>query len=943
MIRRYYRFVTDSERSLVWRLVGGALGLAGAGALALALTLVVLIFLTPGMDDLENLKVQRPTIVKSAGGETIAEFGRLNREWAALSEVDTTAVQALVSAEDHRFYQHSGVDVKRLAGAVFHTLLGDLQGGSTITMQLARNLYPERIGQAFGPLRKLKEIVTALKIERAYSKNEIIETYLNTVPYLYGAHGIERGAQMYFGKSADALDVEEAAMLVGMVKATAYYNPRRNPEQAKARRNVVLSQMEKRGAITASEYEERSDAPLGVDFSLPPNRRESDAPHFTERLRERLIRWAEARGYNVYTDGLVVHSTLDTDLQQMARETVRRQGAVLQAVADVEWARKSDALLSESAGPYRQAQRGVEDFGYFWQKKDALVNDFIRSTPRFERSVAGDYTAEQALQALRADEAFMDSLRRAKTRLEVGFAAVEPEGAEVRAYVGSRDYEESPYDHAGIARRQPGSTFKPFVYATALKEGYGPSDTFKDTPVEIRTASGQTWRPENASGAATGEPVSLRDGLTYSKNTVTSRLVKQIGAGDVAETAREMGVRRSEMEEVPSLALGTSSVTLLEMTSAYATLARGGVYQKPQFIAQITGPDGQVLRTSKDPPSSERVLSEEVAAQITEMMRGVVDRGTGRAVRSGWDIRADVAGKTGTTQGSADGWFLLMHPQLVAGAWTGFNDPRVTFRTGHWGQGGNNALRVTAHFFQQALRAGALSPEEQLAPSPDVDDDAGGGGPGLLARAGDALERAAASVGRAAASAAQSAGRAIAGAVSDWMGGDEAAPSRRAENRPPAEDRREAPGGGSPDEAQQRGPEADTRTWNETADERRKRMQRYWEEVQEERRREAERRRKRLEQRYEEMEKNVEEAVPENLPDPRGNEENEAPQQPDEPPRRRDEAPPVRTAPPEQRAPEPEQRAPEDEPRRAGDREPARQEKPQPDTARAEDDRRVGW
>ncbi|PSQ80678.1 MAG: hypothetical protein BRD46_03780, partial [Bacteroidetes bacterium QS_8_68_15] len=867
MIRRYYRFVTDSERSLVWRLVGGALALAGAGAGALALALVVLIPFTPSTSDLEELKVQHPTVVKSAGGETIAEFGRLNREWVALSEMDPTVAQALVVTEDHRFYEHPGVDPKRLAGAVFRTLLGNRQGGSTLTMQLARNLYPDQIGQSFGPLRKLKEIVTALKIERAYSKDQIIETYLNTVSYLYGAHGIERGAQMYFDKSADKLDAEEAAMLVGMLKATAYYNPKRNPERARQRRNVVLAQMKKRGALTAEEYESLSDAPLGVDFSMPPNRRESEAPHFTERLREHLLRWAEERGYNVYTDGLVVHSTLDARLQAMAEEAVRRQGAALQAVADVGWARESSDLLSESAGPYRRARSGVEGFGYFWRKKDALVNDFIRSTRRFERSVAGDYTAEQALDALRDDEAFMDSLREAKTRLQVGFAAVEPEGAEVRAYVGSRDYEKAPYDHAGIARRQPGSTFKPFVYAAALEEGYDPDDTFEDTPVEIRTASGNTWRPENAGGTATGKPVSLSDGLAYSKNTITSRVVQEVGAGDVADLARDMGVRRSELDKVPSLALGTSSVTLLEMTNAYATLTRGGRYQEPQFITQIESRDGQVLRAS-DPPS-ERVLSEEVAAQITEMMRGVVTRGTGRAVSDGWGIRADVAGKTGTTQGGADGWFLLMHPQLVAGAWTGFNDPRVAFRTGHWGQGGNNALRVTAHFFQQALRSGALSPEEELAPSPESEEDAGGDG--LLASVGDALESAAASAGRAAASAAESAGRAVVGAVSDWMTGEDG--------------RRDAPADGSREEepsAEQE--QAQPRTWNETADERRKRMEEYWKEVQDERRRETERRRERLEQYYEETKENVEEAVPEDLPSPPGRDDRDE---------RGDEAPPA--------------------------------------------------
>ena len=925
MVRGYFRFVTDSRRSLLWRLVVGVLGLVGAGALALAVALVVLIPFTPGMGDLEHMKVQHPTVVKSVGGEELAEFGRLNRDWVDLSEVDTTVVQALIATEDHRFYEHPGVDPKRLAGAVLRTAMGDLQGGSTLTMQLARNLYPEKIGQAFGPLRKLKEIVTAFKIERAYSKDEIIETYLNTVPFLYGAHGIERGAEMYFGKSADELDTEEAAMLVGMLKATAYYNPNRNPERAVQRRNVVLAQMEKRGAITTEEYEALKETPLEVDFSLPPSRPESEAPHFTERLREHLIRWADERGYNIYTDGLVVHATLDTDLQRMAERAVREQGAALQAVADVEWARASGELLSRSASPYRQARGSVEGFGHFWEEKEALINDFIRSTRRFRRLTAGGQPAGAALEELRGDAAFMDSLREAKTRLEVGFVGIEPEGAEVRAYVGSRDFDKGQYDHAGIARRQPGSTFKPFVYATALKEGYTPDDTFEDTPVEIRTASGEMWRPENASGTATGQQVSLSDGLAYSKNTITSRLVKEVGAGDVARTARQMGVRRSELDRVPSLALGTSSVTLLEMASAYATLARGGMYQEPQFITQIENRDGQVLATF-DPPA-ERVLSEEVAAQVTEMMRGVVERGTGRAVRTDWGVRADVAGKTGTTQGNADGWFLLIHPELVAGAWTGFNDPRVTFRTDHWGQGGNNALRVVSHFFQQALRQGALSPEEQLAPAPEV-DDAGTGGPSLLAQAGDALKGAARGLGQVVASAARSAGRAIAGTVRGWLGGEGGTPPPTEEPR--AEGREAPPAGeGAP---RDRAPEAAPRTWNEQADERRRRMERYWEEVQEERRREIERRRERLEEYYEEMQPDDFEGVPESVPDTR----------PQEREGRREEAAEGQE---------------QGERRREGDREPVRRDtvsRPSPGDTTTQDppprqdttaqgERRVGW
>lgn len=816
LARRYAAYLSNSKARPAGRVAAGLAGLAAVGVLVLVIALTVLAFLTPSRAALESAKVQRPSVIKAADGTVLTEFRRLNRRWASLSEIDTTVVRALVATEDHRFYDHPGIDAWRLAGAMGRTLLGNRQGGSTLTMQLARNLYPDEIGRAATLLRKLKEAVTAFKIEAVYSKDEIVETYLNTVPFLYNAHGIEAAAQTYFGTSASNLHPREAATLVGMLKATAHYNPVRHPERAQQRRNVVLRQMVKRGSLSAAYYEKLKDDPLGLRFEPQRYRRPSAAPHFTAHVRGQLQDWAEERGYDLYASGLVVHTTLDPALQRMAEAAARRQGQALQAVADAEWGRASGALLARSTKPYERA--GVTPFGEFWTAERELANAFIRATPRYRHSLAAGVSAEETLRRLRADGAFRDSLRAAKMRLETGLVAMDPADGRVRAWVGSRDFQQGQYDHVASARRQPGSTFKPFLYAAALDAGIRPSDTYRDAPVEIATEGDRVWRPVNASGEASGEMLTVREGLEQSKNTIAAQLMQEVGARRTARMAQRLGVRESALREVPSLALGTSSVTLLEMTTAYATIANGGVYHAPLLITRIESRDGAVLASYE--PEGERALDEETAAALLDMMRGVIDRGTGRAIRNAWGVRADVAGKTGTTQGGADGWFLMMHPQLVSGAWVGFNDPRVTFRSDYWGQGAHNALRVVGDFYQQALRRGALSPEPTLAPPPEAPPQ----GPSALDRAGTWIASAADWVG----GQIQSAGAAIAGAVGGWLEDGETEPPRsESEPRVASEE--------ASDEAP---PEAFE---EETTEERRARLERYWREVQEERRRRLER------------------------------------------------------------------------------------------------------
>ncbi|HEX7071323.1 MAG TPA: PBP1A family penicillin-binding protein [Rhodothermales bacterium] len=721
-------------------LLAGFWVLSSAVVLGIFLYGILLIPFTPGISQLQKAKFERPSVVLARDGERIAELKPLNREWVSLDQIAPVVVDALIATEDHRFYDHHGVDLRRVVGAGLRTIAGDPQGGSTLTQQLARNLYPESIGREVSLTRKLKELITALKIEIAYTKEEILETYLNTVPFLYNAYGIEMAARTYFGESASDLDVLEAATLVGMLKGTYYYNPVGNPERALQRRNVVLSQMVKRDVLEEEEYERLRERPLGLDFSRQQEPL-GPAPHFTQQVKSWLIEWADKRGFNIYRDSLVVHTSLDLELQEIAQRSIDRWMPALQAVAAYEWDRTEPSRISRSPDGYRYAVARGEGFGYLWESRPDLLDSIIRQTPQFRSGVARGLDEGLLLDSLRTDTEFLAALRELKTRLEAGFVAMDPTTGEVRAWIGSRDFEIDQYDHVARARRQPGSTFKPFVYAAALEEGFRPDDTFMDEPIEMELAGGEIWRPQNV-GSYSNREMTLAEGLIYSKNTITAQLVQEVGTNDVARLARRMGVRRSNLEEVPSIALGTSEVSLLEMVAGYSTLASGGVYRPPVMVTRIYDREGELVYEAPD--RARRVLSEETALRVVDMMQGVVDRGTGTRIRNTFGIRGEVAGKTGTTQNNADGWFILMHPELVAGAWVGFNDPRIAFRSDYWGQGGNNALFLVGEFFRQALNDRSVGLSRADFPDPPPLPE---GPQGIVGRVADWIGNAASDVG----------------------------------------------------------------------------------------------------------------------------------------------------------------------------------------------------
>lgn len=667
---------------------GITLTLAAVPALFL-LYVLALVPLTPGIGDIRKARIDRPALIVSADGRVVDEFKPVNREWVSLGQISPYMVAALIATEDRRFYEHYGVDWLRTASAALHTFSGDRQGGSTITQQLARNLYPDEIGRAPTLARKLREAITALKIEAVYSKDQILETYLNNVPFLYNAYGVEMAARTYFGKSAHQLDILESATLVGMLKANSTYNPVLNPERALERRNTVLGQMNKYGKLKPDAYTWLRRQPLNVNFALQTAPR-SAAPHFSAQLRKWLIAWADRNGYNIYADGLVVRTTIDSRLQAMAVQAMDWQASQLQWIANGAWNERTGC----------------------WPGND-LFRTFIRQTPDYRAARDAGQSDQVALRKLGTNPTFVRALCRSKTQVQAGFVAIDPRNGDIKAWVGSRDFSEAPFDHVQQARRQPGSTFKPFVYGAAFAGGARPSDTIVDRNVAIPLTGQAIWRPADAD-PPTDRPMTLRDALVYSRNRVTAQLMQRERPEKVAQLARAMGVRDSPLEAVPSLALGTSPVTLKEMVSAYSTIANRGAYVEPRMVTRIEDHDGKVLAEFAS-ASPEQALPAGAAQTLVDVMRDVVIRGTGAGIRTRFGIRADVAGKTGTTQDNADGWFILMHPQLVAGAWVGFDDGRVTLGN-DWGQGAHSALPMVGAFYDMALRARVIDPDARFSP-----------------------------------------------------------------------------------------------------------------------------------------------------------------------------------------------------------------------------------
>ena len=657
----------------------------------------------PSIEQLENPDTAIATEVRSRDGVLLDKYFTENRTWVRFDDISPHAIDALVATEDHRFFNHWGMDMVRTLAIPYHLMMGRRQGGSTISQQLARNLYKE-IGQAFSVSRKFREMITAVQIEKNYTKREIIEMYLNTVEYSNSAFGIEAAARTHFNKPAAELNVTEAATLVGSVNAVYAYNPRLFPERSKQRRDIVLTLMNRQGFIDANTMADLKSEPIQLDYQ-PPSKAGRVSRYFGEYVRQNVTDWAEENGYDIYTDGLVIHTTIDSRLQKHAERAMRTKLDSLQKIFESEW-------TSRNSGVYMDR---------LWDEFPTFKDSFLEDTDDYKNGFQKYDTniRKVVLDSLKADSMFVDSVMKSRTRLEAGFVAVDPTNGNVLAWVGGSNYGNVQFDHVYQSRRQAGSTFKPFVYAVAIDNGYKPYHKFSKYPTKFYDRNGNVWAPKDEAVASGPIMVSLREALARSMNNVTVRLLPEIaGAPDtnelwrldpaarkIKEMASNLGINMSNSPAYPSIALGTAEVSLLEITSAYTTFANQGVHIDPIAITRIEDREGNVL-VEYHPDYRQEVISPETAYIMTDLMRGVIRggegyNGTGVRLRNVYGVRQDVAGKTGTTQNSADNWFIAMMPHIVMGAWVGGEDRRIRFPTDlnySIGQGARTALPIVGEF-----------------------------------------------------------------------------------------------------------------------------------------------------------------------------------------------------------------------------------------------------
>ncbi len=657
----------------------------------------------PSIAQLENPETAIATEVRSRDGAVLDKYYTQNRTWVRYDQISAHAVDALVATEDHRFYDHWGMDMIRTLAIPYHVLRGDPQGGSTLSQQLARNLYKE-IGLAFSISRKFREMITAVQIERNYTKREIIEMYLNTVEYPNSAFGIEAASRTHFNKSANELTLSEAATLVGSVNAVYAYNPRLFPERSKSRRDIVLYLMNQQGFISQVEKERLQAEPIQLDYQ-PPSKAGRVSRYFGEYVRQEVSGWAEENGYDLYTDGLVIYTSIDSKLQSYAELALRTKLDSLQKIFESEWTTRGSGIYMDK----------------LWEEFPGFKDSFLRDTDEYKNGFQKwDTRIERVVfDSLRADSMFVDSVMKSRTRLEAGFVAIEPSNGNILAWVGGSNYGNVQFDHVYQSRRQAGSTFKPFVYSVAIDNGFKPYHKFSKYPTKYYDRVGNVWAPKDQTVASGPIMVPLRQALARSLNNITVRLLPEIAgypgtnklweldpaARKIKEMASNLGIDMNNTPAYPSIALGTAEVSLLEITSAYTTFANAGVHIDPIAITRIEDKEGNIL-VEYFPEYRQEVISPETAYIMTDMMRGVIRggegyHGTGVRLRNVYGVRQDIAGKTGTTQNSADNWFVGMTPHIVMGAWVGGEDRRIRFPTDNpnsIGQGARTALPIVGEF-----------------------------------------------------------------------------------------------------------------------------------------------------------------------------------------------------------------------------------------------------
>jgi penicillin-binding protein 1A len=662
---------------------------------------VVLFGDLPSFEELENPKSNLASEIYSSDQVVLGKYYYQNRSNVHYEDLSPNVINALKATEDIRFEEHSGVDIRGLFRVMIRTIIlqqSNAGGGSTITQQLAKNLFPrENFRTLHGKIiTKIKEWITSIKLEKNYTKNEILAMYLNTVEFGSNSFGIKAAARTFFDKSPKDLTVNEAALLIGLLKAPSYYSPLRNPKNALTRRNVVLSQLEKYSFISSADMDSLREIPIQLHYQSEDHT-SGLAPHFREYLRLELLKWcqehtkADGSPYNLYSDGLRIYTTINSKMQRYAEEAVNQHLKELQGKFFKHWEGRGAPWGSHTevlTSAMRRSNR------YIALKKAGVTEKAIQKVfgtkiPMRVFTWNGDKDTLMSP---------MDSIRYYKYYLQTGFMSMEPQTGYIRAWVGGINYRYFKYDHVKEGKRQVGSTFKPFLYTLAMQEGYSPCTRIPNVPVTITNEMGEPWTPDNSETDDDGKMMTLKEALAKSVNRISAYLVKQFGPQSVVDIARKMGVT-SELPPYPSICLGTADISVYEMVGAYSTFANKGVWTEPIYITRIEDKNGNVLEERL--PRKVEALSEETNYLTLSLLQGVVQYGTGGSLRGRYKLYQPMAGKTGTTQNHSDGWYMGITPELVSGCWVGCEDRSVHFRSLELGQGARMALPIWAYYMQK--------------------------------------------------------------------------------------------------------------------------------------------------------------------------------------------------------------------------------------------------
>ncbi len=673
---------------------------------------------SPGWSTINNPITAQASEIYSADGKLIGKYFNENRTPVTYGDVNPVFWNTLIDTEDERFYSHWGVDpIGMFAAAKDAVTKGDGRGASTITQQLAKNLFRVRTEYSTGLLGKIpgirmlimktKEWIIATKLELSYDKNTILSMYANTVDFGSSAYGIKTACKTYFNIAPKDLTAAQSATLVGMLKATTTYNPITHPENSLKRRNTVLANMVRRGHLSQAVYDSLSQTPLSLKYNVETNY-DGQANYFREAVADYLKDWCEANGYDLYTSGLKIYTTLDTRMQKYAEDAATKQMRQVQQNFKNHWG-KNDPWIDERG-------RVIPDFIEGIARKQPVYNWLLEKFPSQPDSITYYLNKphkvklfDYAKGSIEMNISTMDSIRYMVRFMHCAFVAMEPQTGAVKAWVGDINFDSWKYDKVK-AMRQPGSTFKLFVYTEAMNQGLTPCDKRRDEYITMQVYDKKkhevvTWTPSNANGSFSGDSMPLKSAFAKSINSVAVRLGQEMGIKRIIETAEKMGIK-SPLEDAPSLALGSSDVNLLELTNAYCTIANDGMHHEPVLVTRIEDKDGKEVFLG--PATSEQAVPYKTAFLVQQLLMGGM-REPGGTSQSLWgyvgDYRdTDFGGKTGTSNNHSDAWFMGVSPKLVVGAWVGGEYRSIHFRTGALGQGSRTALPICGYFLQSVFR-----------------------------------------------------------------------------------------------------------------------------------------------------------------------------------------------------------------------------------------------